>query len=229
MSLFGFDLRLCQFLNICNNIPLKSHIEPDLTEISKNLLTASEKIITSDDNSFAFQMRCNRSSKKATCFERLSLIKMNSTDANEYALILHKYVSPLLIGIGTVGHLLTVIAVNGPASKKTSFTTYLTTLAIVAFLVLYTLALNTWLQYAFGVVVDGSAVLLCKLCHYSTFVLPEMSSWLVMCLYIERTVCVYSDTIGKMPGRRFGLTVVVINSCVYLRRQLAYVIRMGLS
>ena len=134
---------------------------------------------------------------------------MNSTDANEYALILHKYVPPFLIGIGTVGHFLTVIAVNGPASKKTSFTVYLTTLAIVDFLVLCTWALNTWLRHALGVVVEESADLLCKLYHYATFVLPEMSSWLVMSLTIERTVCVYSDKIGKIPGPRIGLAVIV--------------------
>ena len=133
---------------------------------------------------------------------------MNSTDSNDYALILHKYVPPCLIVIGTIGHVLTIIAMNGPASKKTSFTVYLTTLAIVDFLVLYTWALNNWLKYTFGVVVADSARIMCKLYHYATFVLPETSSWLVMCLTIERTICVYSNQIGKMPGPRVGLVAV---------------------
>ena len=134
---------------------------------------------------------------------------MNSTDVNEYAISLHKYVPPFLIGIGTIGHVLTIIAVNGPASKKTSFTVYLTTLAIVDFLVLYTWSLNNWLKYAFDIIVDESSSILCKMYHYATFVLPELSSWLVMCLTIERTVCVYSNQIGKMPGPRVGLIVTI--------------------
>ena len=140
---------------------------------------------------------------------------MNSTDVNEhehvyeYALILHKYVPPFLIGIGTFGRALTIIAVNGPTSKRTSFTVYLTMLAIVDFLVLYTWTLNTWLKYTFDVVVEESASILCKLYHYATFVLTELSSWLVMCLTIERTVCVYSNQTGKMPSARSGLIVTV--------------------
>lgn len=134
---------------------------------------------------------------------------MNATEAHYYAIAIHKYVPPICIVIGTVGHLLTILTVNGPRSRKTSFTVYLTALATVDLLVLYTLAMNTWLEFAFGIYVDRTAQIICKMYHYSTYLLPQLSSWLIMCLTIERTFCMYlTQKISQMPGPRVGLAVV---------------------
>ena len=139
---------------------------------------------------------------------------MNSTREGEYALILQIYIPPFLIVLGTISNILTIIAVNGPNSKKISFTVYITALAVVDFLVLYSLALGVWLNRALKIKVNRSARLMCKLYHFAVIFLPQMSAWLVMCLTIERAICVnMKKMIGTIPSARVGAIVVGSMAC----------------
>lgn len=134
---------------------------------------------------------------------------MSATQNYEYSLAIWTYLPPIIITIGTVGHILTIIAVNGPSSKKTSFTVYLTGLAVVDLLVLYTQALNYWLIYAFDISLKDTGRALCKLNYLFSFCFPHLSSWLVMCLTTERVLCMFfAKKLGQVPGPRVGFVVV---------------------
>ena len=134
---------------------------------------------------------------------------MNVTQQYEYSRIIWKYTPPTIIFIGTIGHILTITAVNYHCRKATSFSVYLTALAVVDLIVLYTLTLNNWLLYAFDVSVKESGRAMCKLNYFLSFCLPHLSSWNVMCLTGERVFCIYlSKKASHLPGPRVGLLVI---------------------
>ena len=138
---------------------------------------------------------------------QLYIENMNATQPNLYSVAVWTYVPPIIIIAGTIGHILTTIAVQ--QRKMTSFTIYLTALAFVDTLVLYTQTLNLWLNYALGIVIKEHSPFLCKMHYFIGFLFTHMSSWLVMCLTIERTLCMYfPHKIGQFPGKRVGLAVV---------------------
>lgn len=129
------------------------------------------------------------------------------TQRNEYAVIIWTYVPPIVIIAGTFGNMLTIIAVTG--RKITSFTVYLVALAVADTLVLYTQTFNLWLENILKIELKEKADILCKLHYFFIFLCPQISSWLVMCLTIERTICTFfSNKIRQFPGPRVGFTVV---------------------
>ena len=142
---------------------------------------------------------------------------MNKTEPNEFALAVWHYVPPVIVVVGTMGHILTIIAVNGTKRRATSFTIYLTALAVVDALVLFTQTFNLWLQYTFGINVKESGPFMCKLNYFLGFLFVHISSWLVACLTTERTICVYFPRkVGQLPGPRVGIfvcSIVVLFFC----------------
>ena len=134
---------------------------------------------------------------------------MSATQQNEYAMVIWKYVPPIIIAVGTLGHILTIIAVNGPNRRATSFSVYLTTLALVDTAVLYKEALNLWLQFSLGIFLKNEGQWMCKFNYFLGFLFTHMSSWIVMSLTIERTFCMFfPHKLGQLPGPRVGLIVV---------------------
>ena len=142
---------------------------------------------------------------------------MNGTQPNGFSLAVWQYVPPVIVVVGTIGHILIIIAVNGSKRRATSFTIYLTALAVVDALVLYTQTFNLWLQYAFGINIKESRAFMCKLNYFLGFLFIHISSWLVACLTIERTICMYFPRkVGQLPGPKVGITacsIIVIFFC----------------
>lgn len=134
---------------------------------------------------------------------------MNVSEINEYSMAIWKYTPPIIITVGTVGHALTIIAVNNRSRPATSFSVYLTALAVVDLIVLYSLTLSNWLVYGFDVSIKDTGRVLCKLYYFLSFCLTQLSSWLVMCLTVERVLCIFLSKIsGQLPGPRVGLFVI---------------------
>lgn len=116
--------------------------------------------------------------------------KMNTTYTANYALAIWKYM-PAVVVFGTIGHVLTITAVNGTSRRATSFTIYLTTLAVADTLVLYTQMFSLWLLYAFGINMKESGPVMHKMNYFLGFLFIHVSSWIVMCLTKKRTICMY--------------------------------------
>ena len=102
-----------------------------------------------------------------------------------------RYLPPLIVATGTVGNILTLITVTSRQCKKSSFTVYLGALAIFDTLVLYTVGSQMWIRFVFGVNYADSGTFMCKLYFFTSFLLPQTSSWLVVALTVERAFGTY--------------------------------------
>ena len=119
------------------------------------------------------------------------------------------YSPPILITIGTLGNCITLIVLTNRKCKKSSFTVYLTALAIVDTLILYNFPLNTWLKYVFNFAYETYNIILCKGLAFTSYLLPQISSWMIVVLTMERALCTYSPIKYKNLCRpKRGLTVV---------------------
>lgn len=134
---------------------------------------------------------------------------MDTKELNKIAVFSWTYVPPVVVFFGTVGNILTIIAAFG--NKINSFSVYLGSLAIADLLVLYTQTLILWLQNVFEISFKDISLLTCKFYYFFIFLTPQLSSWFVMCLTIERTICMFFITkVRQFPSPKVGLTVVCI-------------------
>ena len=130
---------------------------------------------------------------------------------NKIASALWTYLSPVIVVTGLVGNVLTLITVLTRRCKKTSFTVMLAALAIADTVVLIVPLCRGWLRYAFGIIVENSGAIWCKLIWYLTYAPTHISVWLVSALTAERTFSVYFPTKVKVVCvPRTGLIVVAI-------------------
>ena len=135
---------------------------------------------------------------------------MGALETNAYAMAIWKYVPPIITIIGTIGHILTIIAVNGSNRKASSFSVYLTMLAVVDALTLYEQAIVSWLHYNFDIILREYGEVLCKLNYFLGFLLTHFSSWIVMTLTLERTFCVFfPHKFGTLPKPKVGWLVIM--------------------
>lgn len=119
------------------------------------------------------------------------------------------FLPPFIIAMGTVGNLLTLVAVGGRHCKKNSFSVYLASLALVDTVTLYVNVLNSWLIFAFDVDIQRTSVS-CKVLGFSIFVFEQMSGWLVAALAIERLICVYfPDKVKHICTPKTGFIIVI--------------------
>ena len=133
--------------------------------------------------------------------------KISEMEGNTIAMLTWKYMPPVIIILGTVGNLLTILAVN--TRKLNSFTVYLGSLAFTDILVLYTQTFNLWLENVLEIKLKLHSEILCKLYYFFIFLCPQISSWLIMCLTVERTICTFFSTrVRQFPGPKVGLSVV---------------------
>ena len=114
---------------------------------------------------------------------------------------------PGIITLGTLGNLLIILTVS--VRKFSSFTIYLASLAVADIFVLYTQTLNLWLENVLEIQLKLHSDVLCKLYYFFIFLCPQISSWLIMCLTVERTICTFFSTrVKQFPGPKVGLIVV---------------------
>ena len=122
---------------------------------------------------------------------------------------------PVIIILGTFGNLLTILTVS--VRKMSSFTIYLASLAVADIFVLYTQTCNLWLENVMEIELKIHSDVLCKLHYFFIFLCPQISSWLIVCLTVERTICTFFSTrVKQFPGPKVGLIVVgavVIGLC----------------
>ena len=121
------------------------------------------------------------------------------------------FVPPVIIFVGTIGNMFTFAAVTNRFSEKRSFMVYLSALAINDTLILYNFPLTSWLRYVFGIRLEEINTVFCKLLAFSSFLFPQISSWMVVALTAERTYCAFFPVNSKIVCRpKIGLAVVGI-------------------
>ena len=109
------------------------------------------------------------------------------------------FTPPLCVLVGTVGNMLTLIAVTSKSSKKNSFIVYLGALAVADTASLYFVVINSWLFYGFDIDIMLTGIS-CKVLAFMLYTCKMFSSLLVATLSTDRMVCSCfphkRDTIG---------------------------------
>ena len=101
------------------------------------------------------------------------------------------YTPAVLAIIGTTGNTLSLITFCNKRCRKSSFTIYLSALAIVDTLVLVTALTHSWLFRVFRPDLNRYGTVSCKLIIFLTYALSQFSSWLVVVVTIQRTLCTF--------------------------------------
>ena len=135
------------------------------------------------------------------------------------------YITVVFILIGTVGNVLTVVAVTNRHTKKTSFTVYLVSLAIVDMLALFSTTIQKWVFYIFGANFLDSTEAACRLVHYFEQLIPHISSWIIVSLTVERCLCVsfpHKTAIINRPKFSYVVVAVISAAFVFLNAHLLF-------
>ena len=102
------------------------------------------------------------------------------------------YFTICIVTIGSIGNALSIVAVtsrhNNQASKR-SFYVYVLALALIDTLSLYSMNLEKVSSQLFNISIQNYNTATCKLIKYFEEVLPHISSWIIVCLTVERCLC----------------------------------------
>ncbi|CAH1781778.1 unnamed protein product [Owenia fusiformis] len=100
------------------------------------------------------------------------------------------YASPTLIVFGSLGNFLSIVVFQSSTLKSTSTGLYLTVLAIMDILVLYTKVMHVWMLTLHGWSYASTRRWICKLFIFSSSFSTQMSSWLLVIILVERAIIV---------------------------------------
>ena len=115
--------------------------------------------------------------------------------------------------VGTVGNGLTIMAVSNKHTKKSAFTVFLAALAVVDTLVLYSTLSEKLINNFFKEMGLVSGRIICKLEHFFRYLFPQISSWIIVSLTVERYLCAYFPLHARTFNRcRSGYIVVTVIS-----------------
>ena len=135
------------------------------------------------------------------------------------AQIIWTYITPVIIIVGTIGNVLTLIAVTNRHSRKSSYTVYLAALAITDTAYLYSAALSDWLVHTFA---------LYKVTWFLRFITSHSSSWLIAALTVERMFCMYFPLKTKavcVPRTGYVVVGTIIGVLLLMDAHLLYAIQ----
>ena len=119
------------------------------------------------------------------------------------------YLPPVIVFVGTIGNVLSFIAVTNKHCKKSSFTTYIAAFAVVDTVFLFLVVLNSWLHFVFDIDLQEINTVSCKLIEFLILLFGHGSSWLIAALTVERTFCTYFPYKVKIVCRpRTGYIVI---------------------
>ena len=125
------------------------------------------------------------------------------------------YIPPVILVVGTVGNMLILFTLTRRHLKKSSFTTYLTALAITDTVNLYVWTVNEWLFNAFGLDLNGQSRFVCKTTLFAMIGFGYTSAWLVAALAVERAFCTFAPHLVRSVCRpKTGCIVTGIIACI---------------
>ena len=129
-----------------------------------------------------------------------------------------KYTSLLLTLLGFVGNSCSLVTVISKHCKKSSFTVYLGTLAVVDSCVLTITLVETWVFSVYQMDLGRYGAFTCKCVLFSGMVLTAVSSWLVIALTAERAAAtVYPHRFKQIHSVKSGIKIVgIIVTCMAL-------------
>ncbi|XP_041361710.1 probable G-protein coupled receptor 139 [Gigantopelta aegis] len=153
--------------------------------------------------------------------DELGTLDQNPTMSNSTAyvtdpdaVLIWRTIPPVLLCCGTVGSVLSLVVLTQKSMKRSPMTSYLTTLAVIDIMVLYTGLLRHWLKYFFDIEIRSLNIFFCKVHPWLVYLTLDMSAWLLVCMTLERVVSVWKPhrvkTICTSTASHISIVVVVV-------------------
>ncbi|KAK2154361.1 hypothetical protein LSH36_270g05108 [Paralvinella palmiformis] len=116
------------------------------------------------------------------------------------------YGSPTLIVLGTIGNILAGMVMMRKRQRKYTTSFYLTYLAFLDTVILYTGLSRQWILARFGLDIRHQTSGVCKLHMFLMYYLVHIEAWLLSCVAIERLAAVWWPMQAKyIFTRRFAM------------------------
>ena len=132
-------------------------------------------------------------STELNTLENNSTLSNNNTpyETHPDAIFIWRTIPPVLICCGTVGSVLSLIVLTQKSMKRSPMTSYLTLLAVMDILVLYTGLLRHWIKYFFRLDIRSLNIVMCKVHPWLVYATLDVSTWLLVCMTLERVLSVW--------------------------------------
>ncbi|KAK2149962.1 hypothetical protein LSH36_428g00027 [Paralvinella palmiformis] len=116
------------------------------------------------------------------------------------------YGSPTLVILGTIGNILVGIVMLQKQRKKHTISIYLTYLAFLDTVILYTGLSRQWILARYGLDIRNESSWICKLHMFLMYYLIQTEAWLLTCVSIERVGAAWCPMKAKhFFTRRFAV------------------------
>lgn len=119
-----------------------------------------------------------------------SVLSMASFPDYQTAVRIWKYLSPVLIVVGTLGNTASIIILTRRSFRNSTCMFYLTVLSCADLLVLYTGLLRFWIRSAFSVDIRTLSIWSCKIHVFFVYFAMDLSSWVLMTVTLDRCILV---------------------------------------
>ena len=145
----------------------------------------------------------------------MSFTLTNSTEGSYTTPVVFEIISSLIVGIGIIGNILSLCVLTRKKFRKLSVSVYLRGLAVSDFFTL--LVSNTFLYFlekTAGNYMRDSQGWACKIFIWLHLSLPWVSSWLLVCISVERVIVVYIP--HKAKKLCTSTKAYIVTSLIYL-------------
>lgn len=130
------------------------------------------------------------------------LLKLQTQKSKEREIII-RYVAPLILSIGLLGNLMSGLVLLQRQMRKLSTNIYLAVLSITDITVLFSGLFLVWLSVVFEINIKTTSEFLCKFMNLLAVSSSQFSSWLLVCVSVERFVVLRHP----MKARAFSRTL----------------------
>ncbi|XP_041351238.1 uncharacterized protein LOC121370158 [Gigantopelta aegis] len=127
---------------------------------------------------------------------QLTNITLTVKDFAEYdaAMVIWRYISPLLLLVGTVGSILSVVVLSRTRLHSATTKFYLVQLACNDVIVLNLGLLHNWMDYTFSFNISNTSSFACKVHALAVTLFLDYSARIIVMLTVERCICVCLPT-----------------------------------
>ncbi|KAK7482939.1 hypothetical protein BaRGS_00025839, partial [Batillaria attramentaria] len=115
---------------------------------------------------------------------------LSSIPEYQASLAIWKYCPPVLLVLGGFGNVATIFVLRRINWGQSTQHVFLTALAVVDLLLLYTGLLDEWIRYALGLEIRTLHLAICKIHPWLVYALSNASAWLLTAVTVQRAMSV---------------------------------------